>query len=70
MRQATELGTTKDATLGSKPVKFVESTTYPKPRSEPFKAVVTATYNNPGDPVISYTEAAHDIMNMRLYLMI
>ena len=43
---------------------------YTKTRSEPFKAVETATYNHPVGPVISYTEAARDIVNMQLYLMI
>ena len=70
LRQATKLATTEDATLGNQPVKSVESTTYTKTRSEPIKSVVIATHSNPVDPVISYTEAARDIINMQLYLMI
>ena len=38
-----------------------------KKRTDTFKAVVTATYNHPVDPVISYTEAARNIMHMQLY---
>ena len=63
LRQATKLATTQDPTPWSQSVQSVESTTYTKARSEPFKAVVTATHNHPVDPVTSDTEAARAIMN-------
>ena len=70
LRQAAKLATIENATLGSEPVKSLESTTHTKIRSEPFNAVVTATHKHVVDPVMPYTEAARDVTNTQFYIMI